>query len=133
MFDQVPDKSSKKRFTKKRKVNEVVISYTQKESNNNKPKNKTTPRRQQIPDSRQSSLDSKDSRQSNWNSQTLTDAPLPYGWKMCFEKTEKGGKVVMVAAYMDPFGQVFKREENGFSKELLDFFKSYYECNFFSL
>ena len=44
--DQVPDKSSKKRFTKKRKVNEVVISYTQKESNNNKPKNKTTPRRQ---------------------------------------------------------------------------------------
>ena len=123
MFDQVPDKSSKKRFTKKRKVNEVVISYTQKESNNNKPKNKTTPRRQQIPDS----------RQSNWNSQTLTDAPLPYGWKMCFEKTEKGGKVVMVAAYMDPFGQVFKREENGFSKELLDFLKSYYECNLFSL
>ena len=60
--DQVPDKSSKKRFTKKRKVNEVVISYTQKESNNNKPKNKT-PRRQQIPDSRQSSLDNKDSRQ----------------------------------------------------------------------
>ena len=35
----------------------------------------------------------------------------------------------MVAAYMDPYGKVFKREENGFSKDLLDVFKSYSEGN----
>ena len=57
---------------------------------------------------------------SKWNSQTLTDAPLPYGWKMCFEQTEEGGKVVMVAAYRDPEGKVFRRGKNGFSKEILD-------------
>ena len=61
-----------------------------------------------------------ESRHSKWNSQTLTDAPLPYGWKMCFEQTEEGGKVVMVAAYRDPEGKVFRRGKNGFSKEILD-------------
>ena len=73
-------------------------------------------------DSRQSRPES---RQSNWNSQTLTDAPLPPGWKMCFERTEEGGKVVMVASYMDSYGKVFKRGENGFSQELLDVFRQY--------
>ena len=66
-----------------------------------------------------------ESRRSNWSSQTLTDAPLPPGWKMCFERTEEGGKVVMVASYMDPYGKVFKRGENGFSQELLDVFRQY--------
>ena len=66
-----------------------------------------------------------ESRWSNWSSQTLTDAPLPPGWKMCFEQTEEGGKVVMVASYMDPYGKVFKRGENGFSQELLDVFRQY--------
>ena len=66
-----------------------------------------------------------ESRRSNWSSQTLTDAPLPPGWKMCFERTEEGGKVVMVASYMDPYGKVFKRGENGFSQKLLDVFRQY--------
>ena len=72
-----------------------------------------------------------ESRHSKWNSQTLTDAPLPYGWKMCFEQTEEGGKVVMVAAYMDPEGKVFTRGKNGFSKEILDIFRHCYEYNLF--
>ena len=32
---------------------------------------------------------------------------------MCFEQTEEGGKVVMVAAYMDPEGKVFRRGKMG--------------------
>ena len=54
---------------------------------------------------------------------------LPLGWKMCFEKTHVDGKVVMVAAYQDPNGQVFKRDKNGFSNDLLELFKCYSVAN----
>ena len=124
--ERVQDKTSKKRFTKKRKIKEAVISYKHKEANNNSCcERKTTQGRQEIPDSRQSSLESKDSRHSKWSSQPLTYAMLPLGWKMCFEKTHVDGKVVMVAAYQDPNGQVFKRDKNGFSNDLLELFKCY--------
>ena len=50
---------------------------------------------------------------------------------MCFEKTHVDGKVVMVAAYEDPNGEVFRRDKNGFSNDLLELFKSYSVCEFF--
>ena len=129
---RVDKKTSKKRFTKKRKVKEAVVPYIRKEANNNSCcKRKTTQGREEIPDSRQSNHENKNSRQCNWSSQPLTDAMLPLGWRMCFEKTHVDGKVVMVAAYEDPNGEVFRRDKNGFSNDLLELFKSYSVCEFF--
>ena len=57
---RVDKKTSKKRFTKKRKVKEAVIPYIRKQANNNSCcKRKTTQGREEIPDSRQSNHENK--------------------------------------------------------------------------
>ena len=54
------------------------------------------------------------------NTSFTSESPkAPDGWTMKFEKTLVGGKLVMAAAYIDPNGKVYKREENGFSQEIL--------------
>ena len=90
------------------------------ENNNNKRKNHTRRSKKQVADIRQSSVGSS---QRNWSSQSLTNESLPYGWKMCFERKEMEGRIVMVAAYKDPAGQVYTRGDNGFSQDVLKHFK----------
>ena len=118
--EQAEEKCSKKRFTKKRKVKEAVIVKQCKVNNNNKRKNHTRRSKKQVADIRQSSVGSS---QRNWSSQSLTNESLPYGWKMCFERKEMEGRIVMVAAYKDPAGQVYTRGDNGFSQDVLKHFK----------